>query len=51
MVVAAVLTGRSERRCTVSLPGGDLVIHWDESDNKIYMTGPAEVVFRGEIVL
>ena len=48
-VVAGVLTGRSDRDCTVSLPGGDLQIFWDEKDNKIYMTGPAEVVFKGTI--
>jgi diaminopimelate epimerase len=46
-VVAAVLTGRADRSCTVTLPGGDLHIHWDEKDNKIYMTGPAEFVFEG----
>ena len=48
-VVAAVLTGRAERDCTVSLPGGDLNIKWSEADNKIYMTGPAEAVFRGKL--
>ena len=48
-VVAGVLTGRSERSCTVSLPGGDLHILWNEEDGKIYMTGPAEPVFRGTI--
>lgn len=48
-VVAGVLTGRSERSCTVSLPGGDLHILWNEEDGKIYMTGPAEAVFRGTI--
>ena len=48
-VVAGVLTGRSERTCTVSLPGGDLQIEWNEADGKIYMTGPAEAVFTGKI--
>ena len=48
-VVAGVLTGRSERSCTVSLPGGDLHILWNEENGKIYMTGPAEPVFRGMI--
>jgi diaminopimelate epimerase len=33
----------------VELPGGPLEIHWRESDNKIIMTGPAELVFAGEI--
>ena len=50
-VVAGVLTGRCERRCTVSLPGGDLSIHWSEEDGKIYMTGPAQPVFSGEVTV
>jgi diaminopimelate epimerase len=29
--------------------GGDLHILWNEEDGKIYMTGPAEAVFRGTI--
>lgn len=45
--MAAVLAGKAERSCKVSLPGGDLQIEWRESDNRIYMTGPAEFVFRG----
>ena len=45
--VAGVLTGRSERACTITLPGGDLHINWKESDGKLYMTGPADEVFRG----
>mmetsp|Transcript_16369 Transcript_16369/g.44535 ORF Transcript_16369/g.44535 Transcript_16369/m.44535 type:complete len:208 (-) Transcript_16369:239-862(-) len=47
LTVAAILTGRAERSCTVSLPGGDLQIEWREADNHIYMTGPAEQVFSG----
>ncbi|MQM18285.1 hypothetical protein Taro_051273 [Colocasia esculenta] len=42
VVVAAVLEGRSERKCVVDLPGGPLEIEWREEDNRIYMTGPAE---------
>lgn len=49
VVVAGVLTGRSERRCTVSLPGGDLQIEWSEADNKLYMTGPAVKTFQGTL--
>ncbi len=48
-VVAAVLTGRSDRRATVELPGGQLQIEWSEADNHLYMTGPAEKVFVGSI--
>ena len=45
--VAAVITGRGERRVTLHLLGGDLEIHWSEADNHVSMTGPAEYVFRG----
>jgi diaminopimelate epimerase len=46
-LVAAVLTGNSDRRATVQLPGGDLEIEWSETDQRVYMTGPAELVFKG----
>ena len=46
-LVAAVLTGRSNRRATVELPGGCLAIEWSETDQRLYMTGPAEKVFSG----
>ncbi len=48
VVVAGVLTGRTGRRLTAHLPGGDLQLHWSESDNHVYMTGPATEVFSGE---
>ena len=51
VVVAGVLSGRTERQCTVTLPGGDLHIHWNIVDNKIYMTGPAVAVCSGIIEL
>jgi diaminopimelate epimerase len=31
------------------MDGGTLHIEWRESDNHVYMTGPAEFVFDGEI--
>jgi diaminopimelate epimerase len=46
--VSGVLTGRTERRLLAHLPGGDLRLHWSESDNHVYMTGPAVEVFSGE---
>ena len=49
VVVAATLSGRAERDSRVTLPGGDLLIRWDASDNHIYMTGPAKLVFKGHI--
>ncbi|MFC0216057.1 diaminopimelate epimerase [Paenibacillus chartarius] len=48
-LVAAVLAGQTERTATVSLKGGDLLIEWNERNNRIYMTGPAEIVFTGEV--
>ena len=47
--VAAVLTGRAERTSKIVMDGGTLTIEWRESDNHVYMTGPAEFVFDGEI--
>jgi diaminopimelate epimerase len=48
-VVAGVLEGKVERNCRVDLPGGPLLIEWNEESNKIYMTGPAERVFGGDL--
>jgi diaminopimelate epimerase len=46
--VAGVLTGRTERRITAKLLGGDLQLEWDEVSNHVFMTGPAAEVFSGE---
>ena len=46
VVVAGALTERCDRRATTTLPGGDLEIDWSDDDH-VYMTGPAEEVFRG----
>jgi diaminopimelate epimerase len=48
VAVASVLTGRTERRVTVKLLGGDLQIEWNEQNNHVYKTGPAVEVFTGE---
>jgi len=45
--VAGVLTGRTGRRLLAHLPGGDLQLEWRESDDCVYMTGPATEVFTG----
>ncbi len=49
VAVACVLNGYTQEQVTVKLLGGDLKIFWDRRDNLVYMTGPAEVVFDGEI--
>lgn len=48
-LVAGVLTGKCDRFATVELPGGPLEIEWSEIDQRVYMTGPAERVFQGQI--
>ena len=47
--VAAVLTARAPRQSLIEMDGGTLSIEWRESDNHVYMTGPAAFAFDGEI--
>ena len=49
--VAAAITGRAGRKSHIVMDGGTLQIEWRESDNHVYMTGPATFVFDGEIEL
>ena len=44
-VWAAMLRGLVESPVQVLTPGGPLVVRWDEA---VYLTGPAEIVGRGE---
>ena len=51
--VAACVTGKAGRKSSIimdggTLDGGTLDIEWRESDNHVYMTGPAAFVFDGE---
>jgi diaminopimelate epimerase len=48
VLVAAVLTGRSESEATVALPGGNLIIRWDRESQKVWMSGSAQFVFSGD---
>ena len=45
--VACVLNDKTDENVTVKLLGGDLLIRYDREKNKVYMTGPAKVVFDG----
>ena len=49
--VAACVTGRAGRQSRIVMDGGTLDIEWRESDNHVYMTGPAAFSFDGEIAL
>jgi len=47
VAVAAARLGRTGRKLTVTLPGGDLAIEWRESDDHVLMTGPVEYEHAG----
>lgn len=47
--VAGVLNGLTNDAVTVKLLGGSLKIRWDRQKNLVYMIGPADTVFEGEI--
>jgi diaminopimelate epimerase len=48
ILVAAVLNQKAEKRATVELPGGPLEIQWHDN-NHVFMTGPAQRVFVGQL--
>ena len=48
-VVACVLNDKTDTEVTVHLLGGDLQINYDRKNNTVWMTGPATVVYDGEI--
>ena len=47
-LVASVLNGVSERKATLALNGGSLVVEWDPETNHVFQEGPAEFVFDAE---
>lgn len=49
VAVASMVNGLTEDCVTVQLLGGNLKIEWDREKNVVYMTGPATVVFDGEL--
>ena len=48
-LVAANRRGLGDRKATVEMDGGDLVIEWRASDDHVLMTGPVAVEFTGEL--
>lgn len=48
-VVACVLNGLTDNEVFVHLLGGDLLVKYDQKQNKVFMTGPATTVFDGEV--
>ncbi|MEM2454809.1 MAG: diaminopimelate epimerase [Candidatus Bathyarchaeia archaeon] len=50
-VIAGRVLGLLNSECIVHLPGGELKIKYDEVNNKIFLSGPAEKVYEGVIEL
>lgn len=50
-VVSGILRGELDHEVKVDLPGGQLHIRWDGNDEPVLMTGPATIVFEGQIRL
>ena len=50
-LVASALNGHTGNSATIRLLGGELFIEWDREKNKLYMTGPAVLVFDGELYI
>lgn len=46
--VVSIKRGFTDRKVTVHLTGGDLVIEWPENSH-VFMTGPASEVYNGEM--
>ncbi len=49
--VAGATLGLTSRNITLHLLGGDLHVRWQESDNHVILTGPAEYAFAGEVCI
>lgn len=48
--VACVLNGLTKEQVYVEVLGGVVYVEWNREENMIYMTGPAETVFEGEVI-
>lgn len=49
-VVACILNDFTDEKVLVHLLGGDLEIEYEKTTNHVFMTGPAETVFEGELL-
>ncbi len=49
--VAGAVRGLTDRRVVAEVPGGELTLDWEESTDRVRMTGPAVEVFQGELPL
>ena len=47
--VAAARLDLTDRKVRVTLPGGDLLIEWRETDDHVLMTGPVALEHHGQL--
>ena len=47
-VVAGILNDKLDRKVEVKLDGGKVTVEWAEN-NHVFLSGPAKLVFAGEI--
>ncbi|MES2712614.1 MAG: diaminopimelate epimerase [Pseudomonadota bacterium] len=50
-IVNANRRGLTHRRATITMPGGDLILEWRESDGHVLMEGPIATTFSGQFAL
>lgn len=50
-LVACARRGLTDRKATVIVDGGELIIDWDEASSHVFMTGPVEVERTGVLAL
>ena len=48
-VAACIINGLTKNEVTVTLLGGTLYVEWDRESEELYLTGPADTVYRGEL--
>ena len=46
---ASILKGKTDRKVTVRTILGALVVDWDKEKNRVFQSGPAEIVFDGRL--
>ncbi|MBI2345819.1 MAG: diaminopimelate epimerase [Deltaproteobacteria bacterium] len=49
--IAAVLNGLTERKVAIEQRGGKVTVEWDRDTNHVFLQGPAQVQFTGQIVI
>jgi diaminopimelate epimerase len=47
VLVAGVLAGKLARTATITVPGGNLGVYWDNTTGRVIKSGPGELVFTG----